>query len=207
MASRLFNEVWNGRSLHFGTILIVFLAIGVLPVGLTAGVVASPVDDIDRPSQYTHKNIQESVQICGENAQALVTSYNEEIQTVPSFLKFAVRGKEIHGVVHNDTPGNYTFVTGPNGTVQSYTTGTPESPSIRVITSCEAFLRIRAAGNPVGVFWSEYQEDRVKIVGFGAFNWLLIEILKHPLIAGASSLLLLAVLAFLVYYYVRRRRG
>lgn len=200
-----FHDVRDGSLPNAVSVLVTFGVVGILTSGLAAGVVVGTGFDTG-PSPESTLLAQESVPICGQSAQPLITRYNDNIDEVPWFLSMAVRDKEIHGVLHDDTQGNYTFVTGSDGTIQSHAAGTPASPSVRVVTDCETFTSISSAEDPVSVFWAGYRNDRIEIVGFGAVNWLLIEVLKHPYLAGGISLLTLLLGGSLAYYYVRRRQ-
>ena len=188
-----------GRALRNLACLLV--GVGVL-IGTSGGVLAS----VDSPTVAAQTTGPEAATVCGEPAGPLVERYNSAIADVPWFLKLAVANREIHGVVHNDTVGNYSIVTGPNGTVQTFSGTTPASPSVRILTQCDAFLAVLSAEEPVETFRSEHSQGRVRIVGLDLGSWLLIEAITHPLLAAGGSLLLILLIAAGVYYYVRRRQ-
>lgn len=181
------------------TVVIVAI-IGLVAGGSLAGVATAAI-----VGTGTAQLSSPVAEVCGESAEPLVTSYNTQIVEVPWFVRFAVRGKVVHGVVHDDAIGNFTVETGADGTIQSLEAGVPDAPGVRVITTCDSFLRIQEAGDPIGVFWTEYRNDRVRIVGIGFANWLLFAMLRHPVAAAGLSLIGLLAIG-LGYYYVRRRQ-
>lgn len=206
MAFELADEASVGRLSTIIPVMVAVTVVGLLAIVSITGVVIGAEDDISQAHATGYASLQESAQICGQSTDPLVTSYNRQITEVPWFVKTAVGGKVIHGVVHNDPTGDYTIETGSDGTVQSVAAGTPVSPGIRVITYCDSLNRMISAGDSVSAFRSEYQNDRVRIVGIGFVNWLFIELLKHPWLSAGISLTFLLLAAFLVYYYVRRRQ-
>lgn len=205
------------RTARFVSRLVIALAIGVGATVVTGGVLVATADAGSAPaptsdgSQHggsTASLSQGQPEICDRSAGPFVAAFNENIERVPQFLRAAVGGTVIHGIIDNDTTGNYTFVTGSDATVQSYRTGEPESPDIRILTDCETFTNISEAEEPTSAFWSEYRNNEIVFVGVGLVNRAIVEALTHlPTLVA----LVVLVLAFVGYRRVsmlsRSREG
>lgn len=196
--------------------VVVTLLVGVGAVLGGGGVViaasvpgSQPASNADLPENTL---AQEQPRICSRRADLLIGVFNANIERVPPFLRFTVRDTEIHGVFHNDTQRNYTFVTGPNGTIQSFDAGRPESPGLRMITDCETFTTISAANDPNAAFRSEYRNDEIRFVGVGFLNSIAISLFTlspfvNRIVAEVlSHLPLLLLVLVLAFAYVGYRR-
>lgn len=116
-----------------------------------------------------------SPDVCGQNADALVEKYNDNIGDVPSLVKDRVSNSEVHGKVNGPGGGHYTFVTDSQGRVQSYSEGKPASPKLHVVTDCESFASMATADDPSAAFWREYRAGDVDFVGTGIVGSIVVD--------------------------------
>ncbi len=194
-----------------GVAVLVALVVGALvfvPAGVEAG---------------TDRGAAEPT-VCGEDIDALVAEYNENVGAVPGFVRDRVSGKQVHGVVNDPEGGDLGLRTAGNGSIVNVSTGKPANPEVRVITDCETLRTVANAENPASSFWRQYKNDQIRIVGVGPANWLAIGAMNRILslggtisdttglgpgasvaVAAGIYLLLLLLLLVVLFYAVYRR--
>lgn len=122
--------------------------------------------------------------LCGQSADPLVGTYNENVDDVPGVVRDRVRDTRIHGVVNGPGGGEYTFVTGPDGRIETYSEGAPDDATLRMITDCESLGAIVGADAPADAFRREYRNDEIRFVGVGPVNRALVTWLDLAVTGG-----------------------
>lgn len=208
------STVTTGRLRGIGRQRTLHLVVAVLVVAALATVPATggAADAADGPA------------ICEREADALVATYNENINDVPGLVRGRVSNTVVHGVVNGPAGGDYTFETDSKGRVESYSEGKPGDATMRVVTDCESFRSMTDTEDTVDAFWREYRSDDVNFVGVGPVRGLIVDgievvvslgdtlngvlplgFYESTAIAGGVLLLIaLAVLLLIVYVVYRR---
>lgn len=141
---------------------------------------------------------EQSPDICGRNVETLVSEYNDNVGRIPGFVRFIVTNKRVHLAVSGADGGDYTIATSGNGTVESYSEGTPQGARVRMNTDCTAVRDIVAADDPLGTFWDAYWGGRIDFQGNGILWFLVVEgvellLLVSHILAGLGIPLVVAV--------------